>query len=158
MRVVRGNPHRRSPLCDARDRHAGRQPKARVLVEQGQEQRAGGRVQPWHCVKAGTEADDSARRRQCGQATAESRLALEYGIGKAGAHVGQIECVHSPALIDQHVAAILNDQHETFMTARNAALANNVRSAALVLANDGPIEIAGARLAAFVSGGDFRAP
>ena len=35
---------------------------------------------------------------------------------------------------------------------RNAALSKAERSAALVLANDGPLEIAGAQLAAFVSG------
>ena len=36
--------------------------------------------------------------------------------------------------------------------ARNAALADSVHSAALVLSNDGPIELAGARLSAFIAG------
>lgn len=86
----------------------------------------------------------------------------EY-LGVARANFPQLEAVHVAASMDVLRARLVRRGREparetSDRLARNAALAGTVRSAALVLANDGPIEIAGARLAAFVSGDDFRAP
>jgi phosphonate metabolism protein PhnN/1,5-bisphosphokinase (PRPP-forming) len=69
----------------------------------------------------------------------------------------QLEAVHVTAPTDVLQSRLVRRgrerPHETAgRLARNAALPDAVRSAALVLANDGPIEVAGARLAAFVAG------
>ncbi len=85
----------------------------------------------------------------------------EY-LGAAKARFPQLEAVHVAASAGVLQARLVRRGREPARETagrleRNATLAGAVRSAALVLANDGPIEIAGARLAAFVSGNDFRA-
>jgi phosphonate metabolism protein PhnN/1,5-bisphosphokinase (PRPP-forming) len=69
----------------------------------------------------------------------------------------QLEAVHVIAPEDVLQSRLTRRGREparevTSRLTRNAALSDAVRSAALVLANDGPIEVAGARLAAFVAG------
>jgi phosphonate metabolism protein PhnN/1,5-bisphosphokinase (PRPP-forming) len=76
----------------------------------------------------------------------------------AQARFPQLEAVHVVASENALQSRLVRRgreaaQETTNRLARNATLADAVRSASLVLANDGPIEDAGARLAAFVAGG-----
>jgi ribose 1,5-bisphosphokinase len=76
----------------------------------------------------------------------------------AKAKFPQLESVHIVASTETLQARIARRGRERpadmqGRLARNAGLSDSVRSAALVLSNDGPIELAGARLAEFVAGG-----
>jgi len=78
----------------------------------------------------------------------------------ARAKFPQLEAVHvvaSPEVLRSRLIRRGREpaQEAAHRLARNAALADAVRSAALVLANDGPVEVAGARLAAFVAGSNI---
>ena len=75
----------------------------------------------------------------------------------AHARFPQLEAVHVVASADVLQTRLIRrgrepEQETINRLTRNATLADAARSASLVLANDGPIEVAGARLAAFVAG------
>jgi ribose 1,5-bisphosphokinase len=75
----------------------------------------------------------------------------------AKAKFPQLESVHIVASTETLQARIARRGREgpaniAGRLARNAGLSDSVRSAALVLSNDGPIELAGARLSAFIAG------
>jgi phosphonate metabolism protein PhnN/1,5-bisphosphokinase (PRPP-forming) len=75
----------------------------------------------------------------------------------AHARFPQLEAVHVVASADALKSRLIRRgreraQETSSRLTRNAALGDAVQSAALVLENDGPIEVAGTRLAAFVAG------